>query len=185
MPCFFPFKRIRRKWPHKPTRFDTSVRFDCIPITHPGINLNPAEHRASFYCQPWPKNLWMLFFQLFDDLFYTFRIWNWIFQFFSVIQWKVPWNRNILSLDLNGIFFYIKLNYSQALISWHIGKRLLIKSLWDESLLNNCFQFLPALSVWCLILCVFYSWWLASASCRSLNMNLYDFYLQILYFVII
>ena len=64
-----------------------------------------------------------------------------IFQFFSVIQWKVTWNRNILSLDLSGIFFCIKLNYTQAFISWHIGKRLLTKSLPDESLLNNWFSF--------------------------------------------
>lgn len=88
-------------------------------------------------CPHDPQNLQMLFFNYLKTCFIHLELWIAIFQFFSVIQWKVTWNRNILSLDLNGIFFCIKLNYTQAFISWHIGKRLLIKSLPDESLLNN------------------------------------------------
>lgn len=81
----------------------------------------------------------MLFFNYLKTCFIHLRFGITLFQFFSVIQRKVTWNRNILSLGLNGIFFCIKLNYIQAFVSWHIGKRLLIKSLPDEILLNLSF----------------------------------------------
>lgn len=84
-----------------------------------------------------PEDLQILFFNYLKTCFIHLELWIAIFQFFSAIQWERTWNRNILSLDLNGIFFCIKLNYTQAFISWHIGKRLLIKSLPDKSLLSN------------------------------------------------
>lgn len=55
----------------------TSVQVDCISTTHHGINLNPAEQLALFYCQPWPQEFVNVIFQLFDDSVHTFKIWNW------------------------------------------------------------------------------------------------------------
>lgn len=112
-----------------------------IPTTHHGINFNWLNDWPYSNVIHDPKNLRMLFFNCLKTCFIHLELWIAIFQFFSVIQWKVTWNRNILSLDLNGIFFCIKLNYTQAFISWHIGKRLLIKSLPDESQLNNWLPF--------------------------------------------
>lgn len=91
-------------------------------------------------CHPWPQEFANVISHL-KTYFIHLGLRIAIFQFFSVIQWKVTWNRNILSLDLSGIFFCIKLNYTQAFISWRIGKRLLIKSFPDESLLNNYLLF--------------------------------------------
>lgn len=133
----FPFKRITGYWPHSPRRFATNIQVDYIPPTHHGINLNPLSSRPYSAVNHGSKNLRMLFLNSLKTCFIHLGFGIAIFQFFSVIQWKVTWNRNILSLDLNGIFFCMKLNYIQAFISWHIRKRLLIKSLPDESLLNN------------------------------------------------
>ena len=147
---------------HTHQRFATRIQLDCIPFIHHGINLNPLNSQPHSAVNHGPENFSMLFFNYLKTC--SIHLWFGItlFQFFSVIQGKVTWNRNILSLDLNGIFFCIKLNYTQAFISWHIGKRLLIKSLPDESLLNN-FHFCPSPNMWCLIFWVFYNWWLTIA----------------------